>query len=36
MEVESQLKANKVEVANRQHAVQDLKKRIASDQARLE
>jgi hypothetical protein len=36
MEVESQLKANKVEVENRQHTVQDLKMRIASNQARLD
>jgi polysaccharide chain length determinant protein (PEP-CTERM system associated) len=36
MEVESQLKANKVEIENRQYAVQDLKKRIAGDQARLD
>lgn len=36
MEVKSQLEANKVEIENRQHAVQDLKKRIAGNQARLD
>ena len=35
MEVESQLKANKVEIENRQHAVQDLQKRIGEYQSRL-
>jgi len=35
MEVESQLKANKVEIENRQHAVQDLQKRIGEYQGRL-
>jgi len=35
MEVESQLKANKVEIENRQRAVQDLQKRIGDYQARL-
>jgi len=35
MEVESQLKANKVEIENRQHAVQDLQRRIGEYQARL-
>ena len=36
MEVESQLKANKVEIENRQHVTQDLQKRIAGNQARLD
>jgi protein tyrosine kinase modulator len=35
MEVESQLKANKVEIENRQHAIQDLQARIGDYQARL-
>ena len=35
MEVESQIKANKVEVENRQRAIQDLQKRIGEYQARL-
>jgi len=35
MEVESQLKANKLEIENRQHAVQDLQKRIGEYQGRL-
>ena len=35
MEVESQLKANKVEIENRQRAIQDLQKRIGDYQARL-
>jgi polysaccharide chain length determinant protein (PEP-CTERM system associated) len=35
MEVESQLKANKLEIENRQHAVQDLQKRIGDYQGRL-
>ena len=35
MEVESQLKANKVEIENRQRAIQDLQKEIGSYQARL-
>ena len=35
MEVESQLKANKVEIENRQRAIQELQKRIADYQARL-
>jgi len=35
IEVESQLKANKVEIENRQHAVQDLQKRIGEYQGRL-
>ena len=35
MEVESQLKANKVEIENRQRSVQDLQKRIGDYQARL-
>ena len=36
MEVESQLKANKLEIENRQHAVQDLQKRIGEYQAPAE
>ena len=36
MEVESQLKANKVEIENRQHAVQDLQKRIGEYQGAAE
>jgi polysaccharide biosynthesis transport protein len=35
MEAESQLKANKVEIENRQRAIQDLQKRIGDYQARL-
>jgi protein tyrosine kinase modulator len=35
MEVESQLKANKVEIENRQRAIQDLQKGIGDYQARL-
>jgi polysaccharide biosynthesis transport protein len=35
MEVESQLKANKVEIENRQHAIQDLQKSIGEYQSRL-
>jgi polysaccharide chain length determinant protein (PEP-CTERM system associated) len=35
MELESQLKANKVEIENRQRAIQDLQKRIGDYQARL-
>jgi len=35
MEVESQLKANKVEIENRQRAIQDLQKEIGNYQARL-
>jgi polysaccharide chain length determinant protein (PEP-CTERM system associated) len=35
MEVESQLKANRVEIENRQRSVQDLQKRIGDYQARL-
>ena len=35
MEVESQLKANKVEIENRQRAIQDLQTRIGDYQARL-
>ena len=35
MEVESQLKANKVEIENRQHSIQDLQKRIGEYQGRL-
>jgi polysaccharide chain length determinant protein (PEP-CTERM system associated) len=35
MEAESQLKANKVEIENRQRAIQDLQRRIGDYQARL-
>lgn len=35
MEVESQIKANKVEIENRQRAIQELQKRIGEYQARL-
>jgi len=35
MEIESQLKANKVEIENRQSAIHDLQKRIGDYQARL-
>jgi polysaccharide biosynthesis transport protein len=35
MEMESQIKANKVEIENRQRAVQDLQRRIGDYQARL-
>jgi polysaccharide chain length determinant protein (PEP-CTERM system associated) len=35
MEAESQLKANKVEIENRQRSIQDLQKRIGDYQARL-
>lgn len=35
MEVESQIKANKVEIENRQRAIQELQKRIGDYQARL-
>ncbi len=35
MEVESQMKANKVEIENRQRAIQDLQRRIGEYQARL-